>query len=60
MPQEDPNLAAGPEGLEELQRLQDRNAELEIVFDTIRDLISTLSVREVMERLLDRTLVHLD
>jgi diguanylate cyclase (GGDEF)-like protein len=60
MPQEDPNLAAGSEGLTELQRLQDRNAELEIVFDTIRDLISTLSVHEVMERLLDRTLVHLD
>ena len=54
MPQEDPNLAAESERFEELQRLQDRNAELEIVFDTIRDLISTLSVHEVMERLLNQ------
>ena len=45
---------------DELERLQQRNSELEVVFDTIRDLVSTLSVQEVMERLLDRTLVHLD
>ena len=44
---------------DELQRLQQRNAELEVVFDTIHDLISTLSVQQVMERLLDRTLLHL-
>ena len=46
-------------GPEEIERLRLRNAELEVVFDTIRDLTSTLSVHEVMERLLDRTLRHL-
>ena len=46
--------------MDELERLQQRNSELEVVFDTIRDLTSTLSVQEVMERLLDRMLVHLD
>ncbi|TDJ01509.1 MAG: GGDEF domain-containing protein [Deltaproteobacteria bacterium] len=45
---------------DELERLQQRNRELEVVFDTIRDLVSTLSVQEVMQRLLDRMLVHLD
>jgi diguanylate cyclase (GGDEF)-like protein len=50
----------GKSDSQELQRLRQRNDELEILFDTIRDLISTLSVHEVMERLLDRTLKHLD
>ena len=36
------------------------HAELEILFDTVRDLGSTLSTHEVIERLIDRTLVHLD
>ncbi len=45
---------------DELERFQQRNRELEVIFDTIRDLVSTLSVQEVMERLLDRILVHLD
>ncbi len=44
----------------ELDRLRKRNDELEVIFETIRDLISTLSVHEVMERLLDRTLQHLN
>ncbi len=35
-------------------------AELEILFDTVRDLGSTLSTHEVIERLIDRTLLHLD
>ena len=45
---------------QEVEMLRKRHDELEIVFDTIRDLISTLSVQEVMERLLARTLEHLD
>ena len=36
------------------------HAELEILFDTVRDLGSALSTQEVIERLIDRTLVHLD
>ncbi len=36
------------------------HAELEILFDTVRDLASTLSTFEVIERLIDRTLLHLD
>jgi diguanylate cyclase (GGDEF)-like protein len=40
--------------------LQRRNAELEVLYATIRDLSSTLAVDEVIERLLDRTLLHLD
>ena len=35
-------------------------SDLEILFDTVRDLTSTLSSHEVIERLIDRTLVHLD
>lgn len=37
-----------------------RGEELAILFDTIHDLTSTLSVREVIERLLDRVITHLD
>ena len=36
-----------------------RGEDLAILFDTIRDLTSTLSIREVIERLLERVLVHL-
>ena len=43
-----------------LARLERRNAELEMLFDTIRDLTSTLSVDHVLGRLLHRTLAHLD
>ena len=46
--------------LDELARLQRRHAELELLYETIRDLTGTLSVREVLDRLLDRTLAHLD
>ena len=35
-------------------------ADLEILFETVRDLASTLSTAEVIERLIDRALVHLD
>ncbi len=45
---------------EEIVELQRRNAELEILFDTVRDLASTLSTHEVIERLVARTLRHLD
>lgn len=43
----------------ELSRLRRRNAELEVLYGTIRDLTSTLAVHEVLQRLLDRTLEHL-
>jgi diguanylate cyclase (GGDEF)-like protein len=43
----------------EFEELRRRNAELEVLFDTIRDVTSTLSVQEVVGRLLDRILVHL-
>jgi diguanylate cyclase (GGDEF)-like protein len=46
--------------LDELARLRRRHAELELLYETVRDLTSTLSVREVLERLLHRTLSHLD
>jgi len=36
------------------------HAELEILYDTVRDLSSTLSVQQVLTRLLKRTLRHLD
>jgi hypothetical protein len=34
--------------------------DLEVLFETARDLASTLSSRVVIDRLIDRTLVHLD
>jgi diguanylate cyclase (GGDEF)-like protein len=40
--------------------LRYREEELQILFDTIHDLTSTLSIREVIRRLLERVLVHLD
>jgi diguanylate cyclase (GGDEF)-like protein len=43
----------------EFETLRQSKTELEVIFDTIRDLTSTLSVHEVMERLLRRTLKHL-
>jgi diguanylate cyclase (GGDEF)-like protein len=36
------------------------HAELEILFETVQDLASTLSSHEVVERLIERTLEHLD
>jgi diguanylate cyclase (GGDEF)-like protein len=44
----------------ELERLRRRHAELELLYDTIRDLTTTLSVREVLDRLMERVLAHLD
>jgi diguanylate cyclase (GGDEF)-like protein len=45
------------QALEELQR---RNADLEVLYETVKDLSSTLSVERVLQRLLDRTLEHLN
>jgi diguanylate cyclase (GGDEF)-like protein len=45
---------------DELHRLQSRNEELELLYESIRDLTTTLSEREVLERLMERTLGHLD
>jgi diguanylate cyclase (GGDEF)-like protein len=44
----------------EHDQLQRRHSELEILYDTVRDLSSTLSVQQVLSRLLERTLRHLD
>ena len=44
----------------ELLALRKTQDELRVICDTIRDLTSTLSVRDVLQRLLDRTLRHLD
>ncbi len=44
---------------EELARLKQRQAELEVMYDTVRDVTSTLSFGEVLQRILDRTLLHL-
>ena len=46
--------------LEDVEALRRRTADLEILCQTIRDLTSTLAVEEVIGRLLERTLVHLD
>ena len=43
-----------------LERLRRRNDELELLYASIHDLVSTLSVREVLDRLLHRVLDHLD
>ncbi len=59
MPEETSNPTS--ESMEsELKRLQSRNTELELLYDSIRDLTTTLSEREVLERLMERTLTHLD
>ncbi len=44
---------------QDLERLRRRQAELEVMYDTVRDVTSTLSFVEVLQRILDRTLVHL-
>jgi diguanylate cyclase (GGDEF)-like protein len=46
--------------LDELARLRRRHAELRLLYDTIRDVSSTLSVREVLDRLISRALDHLE
>lgn len=45
------------DGTAELRR---RHSELETLYDTVRDLSSTLSVQQVLDRLLMRTLHHLE
>jgi diguanylate cyclase (GGDEF)-like protein len=57
---EEQGRSATAPSLEELKRLQRRNAELTLLYDTIRDLNSTLSVREVLDRLMARALDHLE
>jgi len=57
---EEDSRSADESSLEELKRLQRRNAELTLLYDTIRDLNSTLSVREVLDRLMARALGHLE
>jgi diguanylate cyclase (GGDEF)-like protein len=46
--------------LDELARLERRHSELRLLYETIRDLTTTLSVREVLDRLLGRALAHLE
>ena len=43
-----------------IESLRRRNADLELLYETVKDLTSTLSVDRVLERLLDRTLQHLE
>jgi diguanylate cyclase (GGDEF)-like protein len=43
-----------------LESLRRRNADLEVLYETVKDLSSTLSVERVLQRLLDRTLQHLE
>jgi len=43
-----------------IEDLQRRNADLEVLYETVKDLSSTLSVERVLQRLLDRTLLHLE
>ena len=48
---------ANEQAIESLRR---RNADLEVLYETVKDLSSTLSVELVLQRLLDRTLQHLE
>ncbi|MCH8890226.1 MAG: GGDEF domain-containing protein [Myxococcales bacterium] len=43
-----------------IDALRRRNADLELLYETVKDLNSTLSVDRVLQRLLDRTLEHLE
>ncbi len=45
---------------EVIESLRRRNADLEVLYETVKDLSSTLSVELVLERLLGRTLQHLE
>ena len=45
---------------EVLESLRRRNADLEVLYESVKDLSSTLSVELVLQRLLDRTLQHLE
>ncbi|HXV35917.1 MAG TPA: sensor domain-containing diguanylate cyclase [Myxococcota bacterium] len=42
-----------------IESLRRRNADLEVLYECVKDLSSTLSVERVLQRLLDRTLEHL-
>ena len=46
--------------LGDLELLRRRHEELQLLYETVRDVTSTLSVREVLERLLRRVLTHVD
>jgi diguanylate cyclase (GGDEF)-like protein len=59
MPTDSTGAEAAPGGAR-LAELEQRNAELRVLYETIRDLTTTLSVREVLDRLLRRVLAHLD
>jgi diguanylate cyclase (GGDEF)-like protein len=43
-----------------IEALRRRNQDLEVLYETVKDLSSTLSVERVLQRLLDRTLQHLE
>ncbi|MDJ0848265.1 MAG: sensor domain-containing diguanylate cyclase [Myxococcota bacterium] len=45
---------------DDLATLQRRHDELQLLYETVRDVSGTLSVREVLERLLRRVLIHVD
>ena len=60
MGQEEGSAGAETVTLADLENLRRRHAELEVLYQTVRDLSSTLAVHEVIERLLDRILRHLD
>ena len=54
-------MAARSETKEQvLESLRRRNADLEVLYESVKDLSSTLSVELVLQRLLDRTLQHLE
>lgn len=50
----------GTQPADDVEDFRRRNAELEILYETVRDFTSTLAVHEVIERLLDRILHHLE
>ncbi len=46
--------------IDDLALLQRRHEELQLLYETVRDVTGTLSVREVLERLLRRVLTHVE
>jgi diguanylate cyclase (GGDEF)-like protein len=54
------NASADGSHDDELAALRRRNAELGVLHETIHDLTSTLSLSEVLDRLLERSLSHLE
>jgi diguanylate cyclase (GGDEF)-like protein len=54
-------MGKGSEANEQaVEALRRRNADLELLYESVKDLSSTLSVELVLKRLLDRTLKHLE